>query len=88
MSAQGKRRSDVPCEPDGAKHIQPLLLSAEQLGMLLGVSRSTIWTGHNGGKIPLPLKIRGTTRRRRNEIEEWIEAGAPGREKWMAALRG
>ena len=39
-----------------------LLLSASELGTLLGVNRSTIWTWHSGGKIPLPVRIGGTTR--------------------------
>jgi len=60
-----------------------LLLSARELGRLLGVSRSTVWSWHSGGKIPLPLKIGGVTRWRRTEIEQWLQAGAPPREKWV-----
>ena len=59
-----------------------LLLSAQEVGTLLGVNRSTVWTWHASGKIPAPLRIGGTTRWRRREIERWLEAGAPPRERW------
>jgi len=61
---------------------EPLLLTAEALGGLLGVARCTVWTWHSSGRIPLPVKIGGVTRWRRSEIEAWLEAGAPGRAKW------
>ena len=62
-----------------------LLLKAEELAGLLGVSRCTVWSWHSSGRIPLPVRIGGATRWRRAEIESWVEAGAPGREKWEAA---
>ncbi|MFH0964723.1 MAG: helix-turn-helix domain-containing protein [Planctomycetota bacterium] len=64
--------------------VRPLLLKAEELGQLLGVSRGTIWSWHSSGKIPLPVRIGGATRWRRDEILAWVEAGAPPREKWIA----
>ena len=65
-----------------------LLLSARELGALLGVNRSTIWTWHSSGRIPLPVKIAGTTRWRKTEIEEWIAAGCPPRVRWQALSAG
>ena len=64
--------------------VGPLLLTAKELARLLGVAPCTVWTWHAAGRIPLPVKIGGVTRWRRSEIEQWIEAGAPGREKWQA----
>jgi len=61
---------------------EPLLLTAQALGTLLDINRSTVWAWHSSGRIPLPVKIGGVTRWRRNEIEAWLEAGAPGRAKW------
>ena len=61
-----------------------LLLSAAELARLLGVSRSTVWTWHSSGKIPLPVRIGGTTRWRRREIEAWIATGCPARARWQA----
>ena len=65
--------------PDNAG---PLLLKAGELAGLLGVSRATVWSWHSAGRIPLPVRIGGVTRWRRAEIESWVEAGTPGREKW------
>jgi len=60
-----------------------LLLTASDLAASLGVNRSTIWTWHSGGKIPMPVHIGGVTRWRREEIQRWIEAGAPPRTRWQ-----
>lgn len=69
--------------PDVRAHSVRLLLSASELGSMLGVARCTVWTWHAGGKIPRPVKIGGTTRWRRDEVEAWLKAGAPPRERWM-----
>lgn len=61
-----------------------LLVSAAELAHLLGISRSTVWSWHASGEIPLPLRIRGATRWRRAEIARWVEAGCPGRQRWNA----
>ena len=64
-----------------------LLLTASELGELLGANRSTIWSWHSAGRIPLPVRIGGgCTRWRRSEIEQWLDAGAPGRETWVHRL--
>ncbi len=59
-----------------------LLLTASELAAMLGVNRSTIWTWHSGGKIPMPVQIGGITRWRKDEIQQWLDAGAPPREQW------
>ena len=59
-----------------------LLISAAELGKLLGVNKSTIWSWHSAGKIPLPVRIGGTTRWRPEEIREWVDAGCPARVRW------
>ena len=65
-----------------------LLLSARQLATLLGVSTSTVWSWHSSGRIPVPLRIGGSTRWRRSEIERWIDASAPPRGRWQALKEG
>ena len=65
-----------------------LLLTAADLGAILGVHRATVWTWHAGGKIPMPVRIGGATRWRRREIEQWIEAGAPPRVRWQQIAEG
>ena len=59
-----------------------LLVSAEELGHLLGVHRSTIWSWHSSGRLPSPVRIGGTTRWRAEEIRDWIRAGCPSRRRW------
>ena len=59
-----------------------ILLTASELGELLGVARCTIWSWDSSGRIPRPVRIGGCTRWRRSEIEAWVAAGAPGRETW------
>jgi predicted DNA-binding transcriptional regulator AlpA len=66
----------------------PLLLKAEELGRMLGVNKSTIWSWHSSGRIPLPVRIGGCTRWRRAEIETWVEAGCPPRARWLVIWGG
>jgi len=61
---------------------EPLLLDAKALAHLLGVARCTVWSWLSSGRIPSPVRIGGTVRWRRDEIEAWIIAGAPPRERW------
>ena len=68
--------------PDTTTTQGKLLLSAQELAGLLGVGRSTIWTWHSSGRIPMPLKVGGCTRWRRVEIQRWVESGCPGRGRW------
>jgi len=59
-----------------------LLISAAELGKLLGVNKSTVWNWHSSGRIPMPVHIGGTTRWKAEEIRRWVEAGCPPRAQW------
>jgi predicted DNA-binding transcriptional regulator AlpA len=63
--------------------IEPLLLSAGQAAAICGVSRSLWWSMHSSGQIPLPVKLSGRTLWGRAELERWINARCPSREKWL-----
>lgn len=54
-----------------------LLLSVDQVAEMIGISRRTVWRLVSGKEIPLPIKLRGNTRWRRKDIDEWVEAGCP-----------
>jgi excisionase family DNA binding protein len=54
-----------------------LLLTADQAAHLLGVSTRTLWRLHSAGQLPRSVKIGGSTRWRREEIERWIAEGCP-----------
>lgn len=56
-----------------------VLLTAEDVGHLLQVSERSVWRWLSAGKIPEPVKIGGSTRWRRGDVQEWIERGCPAR---------
>lgn len=59
-----------------------LLLSANELGTILGVTVLTIRRWNKDGVVPMALSIGGTIRWRRDEITAWINAGSPPHEIW------
>ena len=62
-----------------------LLLSARDLCHALGgISVSTLYAWQSAGRLPGPLHVGGRTLWRADEIEQWIEAGCPSREKFEA----
>jgi len=64
-----------------------LLLSADQAAQQLGIGRSLFWTMHSSGKLPLPIKLGRRTLWRRGELESWVNAGCPCREKWENMIK-
>ena len=64
--------------------IEPLLLDSEQAAALCGVGKTLWWSLHSAGQVPLPVKLGRRTLWRREELIEWINAGLPTRDKWMA----
>lgn len=63
---------------------QPLAVSAKELANMLNVSLRQIWRLNATGKLPRPLRLGGSVRWSRKELEAFIEAGAPDRETWEA----
>jgi len=58
---------------------ESLLLTADEVAQLLGISTRTLWRLSRGGRCPLPLRIGGNTRWRRSEVERWVTEGCPHR---------
>ena len=56
---------------------QSLLISTDDLAVLIGVSTRTIWRLLSAGKIIEPVRFGGTVRWNRAQIQEWIEQGCP-----------
>lgn len=52
-----------------------LLLSAAKLAQALDISIRTLWRLRAAGKLPAPIRLNGSVRWRRSEIESWIAAG-------------
>lgn len=61
----------------GAPQIAPVLLTAEETALLVSVSTRTLWRLLSAGKFPRPVRVGGSTRWRRAEIEQWIGDGCP-----------
>ncbi|MHC4637812.1 MAG: helix-turn-helix transcriptional regulator [Planctomycetota bacterium] len=62
-----------------------LLVSAATVSQMLGVSRATLYAWHSSGRLG-PLPMPGLGRRSlwsREELENWVRAGCPSREKWI-----
>jgi predicted DNA-binding transcriptional regulator AlpA len=65
-----------------------MLLDAEALAALLGVSTSHLWRMRDAGRLPKPLRLGAQCLRwPLSEIRAWLAAGAPDTRRWEA-LRG
>lgn len=67
---------------------QPLAISARQLASMLGVSIRQVWRLNETGNLPRPMRLGGSVKWLRKEIEAFLEAGAPDRESWEAMKEG
>jgi excisionase family DNA binding protein len=63
---------------------EPLLINDHQAAALAGISRGTWCRLRAAGKLPLAIKLGGSVRWRRDEIERWIAAGCPCAAEWAA----
>ena len=59
------------------KAIGPLLITVDQVAELLQVSSRTVWRLRSKGDLPAPLRVAGGIRWRLFEIQAWIDAGCP-----------
>jgi excisionase family DNA binding protein len=55
----------------------PLLICADEVARMMGVSERTLWRLASAGSVPEPVRIGRNTRWRLAEIREWIERGCP-----------
>jgi len=71
-----------------AHNAQPLALSVEAVAQLLDISPRHVWALHSSGRLgPLPVRFGRAVRWNRRELEEWLDAGAPTRDRWLAMRR-
>ena len=64
--------------------MESLVVRAKELAKLLSVSLVHIRRLDSAGKLPKPVRLGNCVSWRRGEIEAWLEAGSPPREKWLA----
>lgn len=58
-------------------HAESLLISAEKVAELLGISKRTLWRLLSAGRLPEPIRLGSVVRWKRDELQEWIEEGCP-----------
>jgi len=64
------------------KQSHKALLRDVEVAKILGCHKSSVWSLYNSGRLPRPLRLGGMTRWRLAEINQWVMAGCPSREKW------
>lgn len=57
----------------------PVLISAETIAEMLGISKRQVWRLASSGHLPGRVKLGRLTRWRRADIQRWIESGCPKR---------
>jgi prophage regulatory protein len=72
--------------PPAGNGLQPMV-SPEELSTILGVSKRTLWRLVSAKLLPKPLRIGGSVRWRRDQIQQWIEQGCPGPDHRTSALK-
>lgn len=78
-SAADKRRDGKIVAQD------PLALDARAAAALLHVSRSHFFRLDSSGRLPRGFRLGRCRRWSRSELEAWLAAGAPSRERWEQA---
>lgn len=64
------------------------LLSCKAVAGMLDISIRQVWRMRDGGLLPAPVKLGGSVRWRRADLESWIEAGCPDVRRGEDAARG
>ena len=75
--------------PGVALAAAPLMVSTPDAARLLGVSKSHFNQLNSSGRIgPRPHKLGAAVRWSVRELEAWVDAGLPGRERWLERSAG
>jgi predicted DNA-binding transcriptional regulator AlpA len=65
--------------------LTPLLVDADAVAAILGVSRRTVYAMQSTGELgPMALSVGGRKLWRTEELTRWVAAGCPHREQWQA----
>ena len=77
LDRNGYGASEPPTFKSVASDDSPLLLTIEEVAELINLSVRTIHRLVSAKEMPLPIRVRGCKRFRRNEIVAWVAAGCP-----------
>lgn len=64
-----------------------LLIDVNVLAVLLDRSVASLERDQAAGRLPDPVRLGGSKKWRRAEIEEWVAAGCPTRAEWEELRR-
>ena len=65
---------------------EKLLLCFKDAAEILSVSRSTLYQMHSSGRLgPMVYKLGRRSLLSRKELEAWVDAGMPNRDRWQEA---
>ncbi len=59
-----------------------LAIPASEVAKLLGISQRHLWNLSTTGRLPRPDRLGRSVRWNRAELEAWLAAGGPTRDKW------
>lgn len=88
-TSRGKKKERMQI-PTPIVRIEPLLLSAKNVALMLGVSERYFHDLNKAGTIgPLPFrKFKNRILWNKRELDAWVTAGCPNREQWMKIKEG
>jgi excisionase family DNA binding protein len=64
--------------------MQTSLMTAKDVAVALSVSKRHVWRLAASRQLPAPVRIGRLVRWRAEELNAWIAAGCPTRERWDA----
>lgn len=67
---------------------QSWVMTKVELAQMLGVSTRHISAMNSAGKLPAPVRFGRSVRWLAKEIQEWLAAGAPHRDRWELSQKG
>lgn len=65
-----------------SEKVDKRLIGVRNLCEMLDVARTTIYRLKDSGRLPQPLKLGGSVKWRKDEIDAWVDAGCPPVTKW------
>lgn len=68
--------------PNQVEASERLAIPAFEVAKLLNVSERHIWAMTSSGRLPRPIRLGRSVRWNRAELQEWLAAGAPPRDRW------
>lgn len=66
----------------GSAGAKPLAVNASDAAAQLNISRAHFLKLHSSGMVPRPIRLGRAVRWNQQELEAWLNAGAPSREQW------